>query len=105
MFERLERYAGKLARTVLRGRDGGNTVLLPGGTDGNAALLPDSMKLTVMGQMNKGMQKMEARDLIKDVEKQLDSLKHHLWNGNITQALRLIDYLQLVTQHRHRASH
>ena len=31
MFERLERYAGKLARTVLRGRDGGNTVLLPGG--------------------------------------------------------------------------
>jgi hypothetical protein len=55
-----------------------------------------SMKLTVMGQMNKGMQKVEARDLIKDVEKQLDSLKHHLWNGNITQALRLIDYLQLI---------
>jgi hypothetical protein len=63
MFERLERYAGKLARTVLRGRDGGNTVLLPGGADGNAAPLPDSMKLTVMGQMNKGMQKVEARDL------------------------------------------
>jgi hypothetical protein len=55
-----------------------------------------SMKLTVMGQMNKGMQKVEARDLINDVEKQLESLKHHLWNGNITQALRLIDYLQLL---------
>jgi hypothetical protein len=55
-----------------------------------------SMKLTVMGQMNKGMQKVEARDLINDVEKQLDSLKHHLWNGNIAQALRLIDYLQLL---------
>jgi hypothetical protein len=55
-----------------------------------------SMKLTVMGQMNKGMQKVEARDLIKDVEKQLDSLKYHLWNGNTTQALRLIDYLQLI---------
>lgn len=54
------------------------------------------MKLTVMGQMSKGMQKVEARDLINDVEKQLDSLKHHLWNGNITQALRLIDYLQLI---------
>ena len=39
---------------------------------------------------------MEARALIKDVEKQLDSIKHHLWNGNITQALRLIDYLQLL---------
>lgn len=54
------------------------------------------MKLTVMGQMNKGMQKVEARELIKDVEKQLDSLKHHLWNGNIVQALRLLDYLQLI---------
>jgi len=54
------------------------------------------MKLTVMGQLNKGMQKIEARSLIKDVEKQLESLKHHLWNGNITQALRLIDSLQLI---------
>ena len=54
------------------------------------------MKLTAMGQMNKGMQKVEARELIKDVEKQLDSLKHHLWNGNITRALQLIDYLQLI---------
>jgi hypothetical protein len=55
-----------------------------------------SMKLTVMGQMNKGMQKVESRVLINDVEKRLDSLKHHLWNGNITQALRLIDFLQLL---------
>jgi len=51
------------------------------------------MKLTVMGQMNKGMQKVEARDLINDVEKQLEILKHHLWNDNIMQALHLIDYL------------
>ena len=28
-FERLERHAGKLARAVLRGRDGGSAVLLP----------------------------------------------------------------------------
>lgn len=55
-----------------------------------------AMKLTVLGQMNKGMQKVEARDLVKDVEKQLESIKHHLWNGNITQALRLLDYLQLI---------
>jgi hypothetical protein len=55
-----------------------------------------AMKLTVMEQMNKGMRKVEARDLINDVEKQLGSLKHHLWNGNIMQALRLIDYLQLL---------
>ena len=30
------------------------------------------------------------------MEKQLESLEHHLWNGNITQALRLIDSLQLL---------
>jgi len=83
--ERLEPDIGELIRPVLRG-----------GGSGNAASLLDSMKLTVMGQMNKGMQKVEARDLIEDVEKQLESLKHHLWNGNITQALRLIDYLQLI---------
>ena len=29
-FERLELLEGKLSRAVLRGRDGGNTVLLPG---------------------------------------------------------------------------
>ena len=49
-----------------------------------------------MGQMNKGMQKVEARELLNDVEKKLESLKRHLWNGNITQALRLIDYLHLL---------
>lgn len=32
-YERLERYAEKLARTVLRGRDGGNAVLLPDEND------------------------------------------------------------------------
>src|SRR5258708_5746134 len=42
MFERLERNAGKLPRAVLRGRDGGNTILLPGGDGGNAVSLLDS---------------------------------------------------------------
>ena len=54
------------------------------------------MKLTVMGQMNTGMRKVEASDLIHEVAKQLDSITHHLWNGNITQALRLIDSLQRI---------
>jgi len=43
MFERLERYAGKLARAVLRGRDGGNTVLLLGAGEGNFSSLLDDM--------------------------------------------------------------
>src|SRR5262245_16522872 len=54
------------------------------------------MKLTVMAQRNKGLQKVEAQALIKDVAKQLASIKHQLWHGNIAQALRLIDSLQLL---------
>ena len=40
MFERLERSAVKVARCVLRGRGGGNTILLPGGRLGNRRLYP-----------------------------------------------------------------
>jgi hypothetical protein len=49
---------------------------------------------TAAGQC--AMETVEARKLINEVAKQLESLKPHLWNGNITQALRLIDYLQLL---------
>jgi hypothetical protein len=41
MIERLELLEGKLSRAVLRGRDGGNAVLLPGRDGGSAVLLPD----------------------------------------------------------------
>ncbi len=37
-FVMLEPYAGKLARTVLRERGGGDAVLLPGGGFGEKAL-------------------------------------------------------------------
>lgn len=40
LLERLERYARKRARAVLRGRDGGDTVLLPGTWVGNHPGLP-----------------------------------------------------------------
>ena len=39
-FERLELLEGKLSRAVLRGRDGGNTVLLPGVGCRKASRLP-----------------------------------------------------------------
>ncbi|MGH9628977.1 MAG: ISKra4 family transposase [Bryobacteraceae bacterium] len=45
-----------------------------------------SMRLTVMGQMNKGMRDIEPASLIQTVEKRLESLNHHLWNGNVGPA-------------------
>jgi hypothetical protein len=54
-----------------------------------------AMRLTVMGQMNKGMRETESANLIESVEKHLESLKHHLWNGNVGPAQTLIDVLKL----------
>jgi hypothetical protein len=54
-----------------------------------------AMRITVMGQMNKGMREKESACLIQSVEKQLESLKHHLWNGNVGRAQTLIDVLKL----------
>ncbi len=51
------------------------------------------MGLTVMGQMNKGMQESEPGNLIQSVEKHLKSLEHHLWNGNVGPAETVIDVL------------
>jgi len=53
------------------------------------------MRLTVMGQMNKGMRESESASLIQGVEKQLESLEHHLWNGNVGPAQTVMDVLKL----------
>jgi hypothetical protein len=53
------------------------------------------MRLTVMGQMNKGMRQNESASFVQCVEKQLESLNHHLWNGNVGKAQTLIDVLKL----------
>ncbi len=45
------------------------------------------MRLTVLGQINKGMREQELDSLVQSIEKQLKSCDHHLWNGNIRPAL------------------
>lgn len=52
-----------------------------------------TMRLTVMGQLRRGMQGVEAEALLEQVEKDLESVKWQLWNGNVDQALELIDGL------------
>jgi hypothetical protein len=50
-----------------------------------------AMRLTVMGQSRKAMKGVEAAALLKQVEEDLESIKWHLWNGNVDQALELVD--------------
>jgi hypothetical protein len=58
-----------------------------------------TMRLTVMGHMVKGMERTETPWLVGQVEKELDSLKWHLWNGNVLPALRIVDGLQIGGTH------
>ena len=48
-----------------------------------------TMRLTVMSQMRKGLCGVEPAALVEQVEKDLESLKWHLWNGNVDPALKL----------------
>jgi hypothetical protein len=86
-LERLELDIGKLIRPVLRG-----------GVDGNAAPLPDAMRLTVLQQTAKGLpQRIDAGDeeeaytLRESVMKGLESTKWYLWHGNVFRALQEIE--------------
>ena len=55
-----------------------------------------TMRLTGMSQMRKGMAGIEAAALVAAVETDLESLKWHLWNGNIDPALRMVDGLKTM---------
>ena len=55
-----------------------------------------TMKLTVISQMCKSLVGAGPNVWLGEVEKDLESLKWHLWNGNVDQALRLIDGLKTM---------
>jgi hypothetical protein len=80
--ERLEPDIRELISPVLRG-----------GADGNAAPLPDTMRLTVLGQYVKGIKEKNAI-LAGKAEKALERIKHYLWHGNVFQALETVDHLE-----------
>src|SRR2546423_4872622 len=81
-FERLEPDIRKPICPVLRG-----------GGDGNAAPLPDTMKLTVLGQFGKGLVQCEAV-LGEQIRDQIERLKWSLWHGQVDKALGKIDDLE-----------
>jgi len=55
-----------------------------------------TMKLTVMSQMRKAMVGTEPVAWLGAVEQDLESVKWHLWNGNVDPALRLVDGLKTM---------
>src|SRR6266849_850429 len=81
-FERLEPDIRKPICPVLRG-----------GGDGNAAPLPDTMKLTVFGQFGKGLVQCDAV-LGEGIRDQIARLKWSLWHGQVDKALGKIDDLE-----------
>ena len=48
-----------------------------------------------MGQMILGLKESEAQQIIQGFQEELESLKWHLWNGNIMPALKIVDGLQI----------
>src|SRR2546427_6922482 len=82
--ERLEPDIGQLIRPVPRGGGGGNAVSLL-----------DTIRITVMTQMAKGL---EGKDLAIQpaMLKELERSKWYLWHGNVYEACLSIDNLELV---------
>lgn len=52
-----------------------------------------TMRLTVLGQYTKGVEKQNTALAVK-AEKGLTRIKHYLWHGNVFQALETIDMLE-----------
>ena len=69
--------------------------VLRGGGDGNAAPLPDTMKLTVLEQYGKGLVQCEAA-LGEQIREKIARLKWSLWHGQVDKALGKIDDLASV---------
>jgi hypothetical protein len=80
--------------------DGGDTVRdLPMYLHPEAEHLLDwfhiSMRVTVIGQMAKGLTAQERTDASRDVEKQLERVKWYLWHGNVFRALQGLEDLAM----------
>ena len=106
LYELLKSQGMQMNQQVIFLSDGGDTL-----RDLQTYLSPESehlldwfhvtMRLTVMGQMIKGMtaelnpghKRPETAAVLVDMEKHLESIKWNLWHGNVPHALRRIDDL------------
>jgi len=100
LFEVLKSQGMQANQQVTFLSDGGDTVRdLPMYLHPEAEHLLDwfhiSMRVTVMGQMAKGLTAQESPDAGWDVEKQLERVKWYLWHGNVFRALQGLEDLAM----------
>ena len=54
-----------------------------------------TMRLTVMGQMAKGLGRGAASELATEVARELERLNWFLWHGNVFRALQVVEDLEI----------
>ncbi len=100
LFEVLKSQGMQMNQQVTFLSDGGDTVrVLQLYLNPQAEHVLDwfhvSMRLTVMGQMAKGIRSQECPNIVEDASKQLERIKWYLWHGNVFRALQIIEYLAM----------
>jgi hypothetical protein len=98
LFEMLKSQGMQANQQVTFLSDGGDTV-----RDLQMYLHPEAehlldwfhlaMRVTVMGQMAKGLTAQERTDASGDVEQQLERVKWYVWHGNVLRALQALEDL------------
>jgi hypothetical protein len=99
LFEALKSQGMQANQQVTFLTDGGEDVRgLPLYLNPQAEHLIDwfhlTMRLTVMGQMAKGLGRGAASELATEVGRELERLKWFLWHGNVFRALQVVEDLR-----------
>ncbi len=63
------------------------------------------MRLTVMGQMTKGLKSRDNPELATQVAEDVERLKWFLWHGNVFRALQTVEDLQIDLDNTEQPSH
>ena len=100
LFEVLKSQGMQANQQVTFLSDGGDTVReLPMYLHPEAEHLLDwfhiAMRVTVMGQMAKGLTARASSDASGDIEKQLERVKWYLWHGNVFRSLQGLEELAM----------
>jgi len=110
LFEVLKSQGMQMNQQVTFLTDGGEDVRdLPGYLNPQAEHLIDwfhiTMRLTVMGQMTKGLKSRDNPELATQVAEDVERLKWFLWHGNVFRALQTVEDLQIDLDNTEHPSH
>src|SRR5216684_7115985 len=110
LFEVLKSQGMQMNQQVTFLTDGGEDVRdLPCYLNPQAEHLIDwfhiTMRLTVMGQMTKGLKSRDHPELATQVAEDVERLKWFLWHGNVFRALQTVEDLQIDLDNTEHPSH